>query len=165
MPHLLYLVRHAHAEEGSAYLPDHDRELLSHGIMAAARTGRYLREQTPGGIGIIVSSTAFRATGTAKVLAEQTGLDPDAALLDAALFDQGPKAYLAVVNALPEAATVAVLVGHNPDISYFAEYLTHDAIGPMGKGDVVAIELSEGLPWATASGRSGRLIAQWSPNQ
>ncbi len=165
MQHTVYLVRHAHAEDGSLYLPDHDRELLSAGIMAAARTGRHLREQTPSGIGTIVSSTAHRAMQTAKVVAEQTSIDPDTILADAALFDQGPKAYLAAVNALPESVLTAVLVGHNPDISYFAEFLTHSAIVSLDKGDIVAIELTDGLTWAEASGRTATLLWHWTPNR
>jgi phosphohistidine phosphatase len=165
MPHTLFLIRHAHAEAGSVYLPDHDRDLLPAGIMAAARTGRYLHEHTPDGIGLIMSSTAHRAFQTAKVVAEQTGIDADLIVTHAAVFDQGPKAYLAAVKALPETVNNAVLVGHNPDISYFAEFLTHNAIGSLDKGDLVAIELSDGLTWAGASQGNARLRWQWSPNQ
>ncbi len=166
MLHTLYLVRHAHAEDGSIYLPDHDRDLLSAGIMAAARTGRHLHDQTADKpVDLIVSSTANRACQTAKILAEQLGIDPDMIQTNAALFDQGPKAYLAVVNALPETVQTIVLVGHNPDISYFAEFLTHDAVGSLDKGDIATVELSDGLTWAEASGRTARLASHWTPNR
>lgn len=163
MPITLYIVRHAKAEDRATFMADHDRRLTSEGVMAAARIGRYLR-----GKGIkpdaMVSSTAPRAADTARVLAEQLGSDPAQIRLDGALFDGGPKAYLAVVNALPGEVQSVMIVGHNPDVSYFAEFLTHQSIGSMSKGAVVAVTF-ENLTWAGVSGRTGRVAFQIAPKQ
>ena len=69
----LYIVRHAKAEDRATFMADHDRQLTSDGIMAAARMGRYLHGKAilPD---VIISSTAPRAKDTAKVMAEQIGL-------------------------------------------------------------------------------------------
>lgn len=159
----LYIVRHAKAEDRATFMADHDRQLTSEGIMAAARMGRYLRDKAikPDAI---VSSTAPRAKDTARVLAEQLGSDPAQIRLDGALFDGGPKAYLAVVNALPSEVQSAMIVGHNPDVSYFAEFLTHQSIGSMSKGAVVSITF-DNLNWADVSGRTGNLAFQIGPKQ
>jgi len=137
--------------------------LVPQGIMAAARMGRYLAGQQvqPD---VLISSTANRARDTGKVIAEQLGLDPDTLRLDEHLFDGGPKAYLAVVNQLDEACTSAMLFGHNPDISYFAEYLTHADVGSMSKGAVAILEFDD-LRWAEVSGRTCRLVGIVSPKQ
>lgn len=157
----LFIVRHAKAEDRATFMADHDRELTPEGIMAAARMGRYLHKKNirPD---VIVSSTAPRARDTAKVVAEQLGFDLTQIRLEASLYDGGPKAYLAAINALPGAVTSAMIVGHNPDVSYFGEFLTHQSIGSMSKGAVVAVTF-EDLGWAEVSGRTGRLLFQTSP--
>ncbi len=162
MSHTLYLVRHAEAEDASAFQRDHDRELVPPGIMAAARIGHYLHDQhiVPERL---LSSTANRAKDTAKVVAEQLGIKPDTIELIADLYDGGPRAYLAALNALPGACGSVMLFGHNPDISYFAEFLTHESLGDMDKGAVAAIEFDD-LNWDEISGRTGTLAFYVSPN-
>lgn len=159
----LYIVRHAKAEERAGFLPDFDRNLTPDGTIAAARMGRYLRGQhvRPDAI---ISSPAHRTRDTANVLAEQLGFPLDRILFDEHLYEGGPKAYLAAVNALPADVQTALIVGHNPDVSYFAEYLTHQPIGTMSKGEVVAVRF-ENLTWAAVSGRTGTLDWQIAPKQ
>jgi len=55
-----------------------------------------------------------------------------------------------------------MLVGHNPDISYFAEFLTHQAVASMDKGEVIAIQF-DNLTWAEVSGRTGTVFFQKAP--
>lgn len=159
----LYIVRHAKAEDRATFMADHDRQLTPEGIIAAARMGRYLlhKEVKPD---VLVSSTAPRAKNTARVLAEQLGHDPEQIRLNDALFDGGPKAYLAAVNALPGEVQSAMIVGHNPDVSYFVEFLTHQSIGSMSKGAVVAVTFGD-LTWAEVSGRTGSVAFQMTPKQ
>ncbi|GAB2588890.1 SixA phosphatase family protein [Spirosoma areae] len=159
----LYIVRHAKAEDRALFMVDHDRQLTPDGIIASARMGRYLHQKAilPDAI---MSSTAPRAKDTAKVIAEQIGFDLAQIRLDDRLFDGGPKAYLAAINALPETTQTAMIVGHNPDVSYLAEFLTHETIGSMSKGAVVAVTF-ENLTWAQVSGRTGNLSFQIGPKQ
>ena len=163
MKRTLYVVRHAKAEDRATFMNDHDRNLLPEGIMAAARVGRYLAEN-----GIVanrlISSTANRAKDTAKVIAEQLGVSPDTVELDEKLFEGGPKAYLAVVNSLPDTCESVMLFGHNPDVSYFTEYLTHQNVGSMSKGSIVAITF-DNLRWAEVSGRTGFLQFYVTPKE
>lgn len=163
MQRTLYLIRHAKAEDRSFFVQDHDRNLVPEGIMAAARMGAYLRHNDVKADHMI-SSTANRAKDTAKIFAEQLHFDTDQILLDEHLFDGGPRAYLAAVNALPDTCTSVFLVGHNPDISYFAEYLTHQDIGSMSKGAVTAITF-DNISWAEVSARIGNLSFSIAPRQ
>lgn len=163
MKKILYLVRHAKAEDRASFQRDHDRDLIPEGIMAAARMGRHLA-----GLGVkpdyLISSTANRAKDTGKVMAEQLKLDPDQLVLEAKLFDGGAKAYLAALNGIDKNCQSAMLFGHNPDISYFAEFLTHADVGSMSKGAVAIIEF-DGLDWAELSGRTGQLVDLISPKK
>ncbi len=163
MQRTLYIVRHAKAEDYSQFGRDHDRELTPEGFMAAARIGRHLHSR---GVkpDYLLSSTANRARDTAKVLAEQLTLDQAQLILDDHLFDGGPRAYMAAVNSLSDEHQSAMIVGHNPDVSYFSEFLTHQSVGSMSKGAVVAITFDD-LSWADVSGRTGRLSFRISPKE
>ncbi|MFD1141330.1 SixA phosphatase family protein [Larkinella insperata] len=163
MKKVLYLVRHAKAEDRTSFQRDHDRDLVSEGIMAAARVGRHLAA-----MGVkpdcLISSTANRAKDTGKVMAEQLHIDPESMVLEARLFDGGPKAYMAAINEVNRECQSVMLFGHNPDISYFAEFLTHADVGSMSKGAVAIIEF-DGLEWAEVSGRTGQLVDLISPKK
>lgn len=163
MPITLYIVRHAKAEDRAMFMADHDRELTPEGIIAAARVGRYLHRQNSLPAEII-SSTAPRANHTARVIAEQLGVDPARIQLNDALYGGGPKAYLAAINSLPETLPSAMIVGHNPDVTYFAEFLTHQSIGSMSKGAVIAVTFGD-LTWAGVSARTGTITFQIAPKQ
>ncbi len=82
----LYIVRHAKAEDRATFMADHDRQLTSDGITAAARIGRYLHGKAilPD---VIISSTAPRAKDTAKIIVEQIGYDPATIQLNDLLFN------------------------------------------------------------------------------
>ncbi|AUD01677.1 SixA phosphatase family protein [Spirosoma pollinicola] len=159
----LFIVRHAKAEDRATFMADHDRQLTSDGITAAARIGHFLHGKAilPD---VIISSTAPRAKDTAKIIVEQIGYDPAKIDLDDALFNGGPKAYLAALNVLSNTVQTAMIVGHNPDVSYLAEYLTHQSIGSMSKGAVIAI-IFDSLNWAEVSGRTGSVLFEISPKQ
>ena len=131
--------------------------------MAAARIGRYLHGK---GIqpDIIMSSPAPRAKETANVVAEQLGYEVAQIQFDEKLFEGGPKAYLAAINAVPTASRSAMIVGHNPDVTYLAEFLTHQKIGSMSKGAVIAITF-EDITWAEISGRMGSITLEIAPKQ
>ncbi|GAB3010726.1 SixA phosphatase family protein [Spirosoma pulveris] len=163
MPITLFIVRHAKAEDRTMFMSDHERQLTSEGIMAAARMGRYLHGKsiTPD---VLISSTAPRAKDTANVIAEQIGYDPTTIQLNDLLFDGGPKAYLAAINALPNDLKSAMIVGHNPDVSYLVEFLTHQNIGSMSKGAVVAITFDD-VNWAEVSGRTGSVAFEIAPRR
>lgn len=163
MKRTLYIVRHAKAEDRANFISDHDRELLPEGIMAAARVGRYFVEK-----GIVadrlISSTAHRAKDTAKVIAEQAGIGPETIELDEKLYEGGSKAYLAAINQLPDSCESVMLFGHNPDVTYFSEYLTRHDVGSMSKGSAVAITF-ENLRWAEVSGRTGSFLFYVTPKE
>ena len=159
----LYIVRHAKAEDRAIFMADFDRKLTSEGVMAAARIGRYLHGKAiqPD---IIVSSPAPRAKETANVVAEQLGYEVAQIQFDEKLFEGGPKAYLAAINAVPSASQTAMIVGHNPDVTYLAEFLTHQRINSMSKGAVVGVTF-EDITWAEISGRTGSITFQIAPKQ
>ncbi|MCU0339500.1 MAG: histidine phosphatase family protein [Spirosomaceae bacterium] len=163
MKRYLYIVRHARAEDGSSFFGDFQRELTSSGIIDAARMGRFLAEK---GVkpDLILSSSAPRALKTAQIMAEQLGYDPAQITDTRNLYDGGSRAYLQAVTSTPDTCQTLMIFGHNPDVSFFSEYVTHADIGNMSKAGVVAIEI-ENLDWSMVSMRTGKFLSYDSPKQ
>ncbi|AWV97777.1 SixA phosphatase family protein [Arcticibacterium luteifluviistationis] len=155
----LYIIRHAQAEDSgnSAMLKDFNRNLTGKGISQSARLGSFLVKDSVK-IDCFVSSPANRAFQTAKVLLEQYKLDEEQIRLDESLYGGGPRAYLACLNGISDDFNSLAIFGHNPDITFFAEYLTRDDIGGnMKKATVIEIKF-ENQAWNEISGKTGDLV-------
>jgi phosphohistidine phosphatase len=160
----LYLIRHATAEEGgnSPMFRDFDRDLTSTGIIESARMGKFLAA-TDVKFDLIVSSAAERAKATAKIFAEQLNYDADAILIDDSLYGGGPRSYLSAVNQLDETVNVVAIFGHNPDVTFFSEYLTRaDVGGSMDKSGVMILAF-ENIKWAEVSSKMAKFLGYYSP--
>ncbi len=155
----LYLIRHATAEDGanSAIFKDIERELISKGIMQSIRMGKHLAEiQTE--FDKIYFSPARRTEATARLIAEQMGLGEDKLQMVESLYGSGPRAYLALLNGLSESENAVAVVGHNPDITFFSEYLTRDDTqGHMKKCTLIHFEFID-LKWSEISQKSGKMV-------
>lgn len=143
---------------------DFDRELTSTGIIEAARMGKYLSQK---GIDFdyVISSSAERAKATAKIFCEQLNFDVEQIHLDEKLYGGGARSYLAALNALEIKCDKLAVFGHNPDVSFLAEYLTRADMGignGMEKAGVIILEF-ENLQWSEISSKDGKFIAYHSP--
>ena len=156
----LYLVRHATASQSVS--PDLVRPLTSSGMIDVARMGKFLSKKIENPVELVITSNAERTQMTAKVLCEQLGIDEDKVLVRRSLYESSPKHYLDAVNAIPENVQTAILVGHNPSISYFAEYLTHAEIDSMPTCGVVAMTI-EHFTWAEVGKKSATLTFYETP--
>lgn len=134
---------------------DFERELTGEGYIDAARMGAYLKK-TGAKIERMTSSSAFRTRQTAQVLAEQLQFDWEHVELIDDLYDCGVRAYIGTVHQTPPEISELMIVGHNPDISYFSEYLTRDFHENMEKTSVCLIEF-DNLEWSEVSSKTGKL--------
>jgi phosphohistidine phosphatase len=156
----LILVRHAEASEG---MSDKNRSLTSGGMIDAARMGKHLAPKLAG-VQSLIASPAERTVMTSQVLAEQIGFDFDKLQTIDELYEGSPRHYLAVVNGLSESMTTVMIVGHNPTITYLAEYLSHEELGNIPTCGIVGITF-EGITWGQVSGRLGKLAFYDSPDK
>jgi phosphohistidine phosphatase len=163
MSKVLYLVRHADTEKPSGGPHDFTRVLTAEGLIDAARMGRRLAEK---GVkaDAIVSSPSERTRTTAQFFAEQVGFDVERVQYFDSLYEGSPRQYLSIINELPETVESALLVGHNPTITYLAEHLCHEELGNLPTSAVVAISF-EDLEWQAVSGRTGKLVFFDSPDK
>lgn len=136
----VYLVRHARAEARGLRWPDDRRRPLSPAGIAAfsalLRTPRVRRS----GVTLVLTSGLSRATGTARLLARAVTPEADVRVCRA-LEPGGDPAH--VVRALRRhRATRIAIVGHEPDLSALAAFLTgHPVTHPFPKGAMCRMRL------------------------
>jgi phosphohistidine phosphatase len=152
----LYLVRHAKAEPQSAGLSDFDRQLNNTGIQEATKMGKLLSDLQikPD---LIVSSPASRTTTTAEILCDWLGYDASTIHFERLIFDAASiEKLLGIINGFSEEKQNIILVGHNPIISYLAEYLTGENVGDLPTGGTACIGW-EIITWKEVLSRNGKL--------
>jgi len=163
MKKTLILVRHAAAEDQKLMVRDFERELIGKGKTDSSMMGRWLASKNvhPD---LVISSPAARAYQTAVIMGDQLQLQAGDIVKVDVLYDGGPRGYLSAVNGIPEDSSVVALFGHNPDITYFAEYLSAKDLDSMSKCSLVIIEF-EDLEWAEISAKTGKFILYQAPKE
>ena len=157
------MVRHATAEDQTMMIRDFQRELVGKGKTDALVMGKWLAGNDIVA-DVIVTSSAPRAAQTAVILADQIKFDTQSISKKETLYDGGPRAYLSAVNGLPAESDTVILVGHNPDITYFAEYLSGADIGSMSKCGIVVLESDE-LNWSEISSKTLKFVSYTTARQ
>lgn len=163
MKKTLILVRHATAEDQTFRIKDFDRNLNNKGLAESEVMGRWIADSNvkPD---IFISSPAARALKTAEIFAKQLGVNTASINQKQEIYDGGPRAYLSAINSVSEDFSYLILFGHNPDITYFAEYLSGANIGSMKKGGVAFIEFNN-QKWEEISAKTGDLVLYKTPKQ
>jgi len=156
MPHYLYLQRHGQSAEKQVGQTDKDRELTPTGIKQASLIGKYIIKEKMK-VDRIISSTARRAQATAQMIADTAKIDLDNFLLEEELYEASTRTFLEFINGLDDGDQNIMCVGHNPVISYLAEYLTKSEIGDMDTGGLVIIKF-KAARWKEVGPGTGELV-------
>lgn len=131
----LFIVRHATAEPRLLGRADAERALTSVGEREARHAGRALRrlgvEPT-----LLVTSPLRRSRDTASLMASELGVEPR---LDPNLGPGFSTTRLGAVVGDLEADGIAILVGHEPDLSTLIAALTGARVR-MAKGAIAEID-------------------------
>lgn len=119
----LYLLRHAKSSWDNPELRDFERPLSERGsrdvpIMAE----RFVEDHDS--VACIISSPAVRAKTTAKLLAKGIGYPQDDIVSNPELYFAGSGMFLKAASLVDESMDSAMLVGHNPAITEFANDMT-----------------------------------------
>lgn len=117
-PRLLYLLRHAKSSQADRTLADFDRPLTTEGLAACESLRDYLRlaDVEPD---LVLCSTATRTRETLAAIEPALGeqAKPD---FEKQIYDGSPKQLLSRLRRLPESASSAMLIGHNPAVQSLA---------------------------------------------
>ena len=141
MKHLI-LIRHAESAEKVTGQTDKDRELTTAGLRQAATSGQFLKNQFAQ-IDIILSSGALRASTTAQLITEQLNVSSDLITIEDELYQASVGTLFTILRDADQYQNIAI-VGHNPTVSYFSEFITGTDIEEMSPATVLIFKLSIG---------------------
>ena len=119
------LIRHAKSSWQNHVEQDKDRPLDPRGVEDATQLGQYLKKKALQA-DTIISSDATRALTTAQTVAQAMGLKENKILVEPKVYEAGVEALLKVIQSLPNQLNTVILVGHNPGLSWLANYLADD---------------------------------------
>lgn len=119
----LIIIRHAKAESGGGQQADFDRVLSETGKTDAQSAGLFLKNilnEKP----FVLASPAKRTRQTAEIIAKGLGLDARELHFEPDIYQAGGDKLLSIVRSLPEHVNTAILVGHNPGVSWLLQLLS-----------------------------------------
>jgi phosphohistidine phosphatase len=157
----LFIVRHAESSEAARGYKDIERTLTQKGYKDASRLGKYfvVNNIAPD---IIITSNAERAVTTASLMVEQIKIDKSKIVENEELYETSARVFLNVVCGIDDDCKNVIIVGHNPTIVYFAEYITKTNVGDVEPAGMLHLEFDIDS-WKMASEGNGKLVKQLSP--
>lgn len=138
----LTLVRHAKSSWSDATLGDRKRPLNKRGKHDAPIMGRRIAAH---GIrpSLIVSSPAKRAWTTAKIIATEISYPLEFLQREDSLYLASLDDFLDVLVAQDSDFNSIMLVGHNPGMTDFANFLSPGLTGNLPTAGVVSVEIDQ----------------------
>lgn len=151
MTRVLHLLRHAQSAERQHSQHDRDRDLTTQGMKEAAIMGHHLKKNDFD-VDLVVTSVAKRAQDTASQIHGILNLNNDVKVVED-LYEASVRTLLSIINSLDNEYKHVIVIGHNPYLSYFAEYLSKAEVGSMATCGLATLrfditswqEVSEGM--------------------
>lgn len=161
MKYTLYLLRHSYAEPSGA-VKDFDRSLTTTGQNTVRTLGRKLQSE---GVNIsqVICSSAARAKETVINLIEEVEITEQLIKYEEKVYEASVRELLEIVNGLDKTLKTVLLVGHNPSISFFGEYLTGASIGNAEPCGLIKITFDQ-VKWEEVSQGTGSFVSYYHPN-
>lgn len=152
----LTLLRHAKSSWKERNLPDHARPLNRRGEKDAPAMAARIRDA---GIrpSLILSSPAVRAWNTAKIVAKEINYPIEFLQREQELYMADVGDFLALLGRQDEKFNSVMLVGHNPGLTDFANYLMPNLADNIPTSGVVSMTV-ETDGWALAPGTGVELL-------
>ena len=119
----LLLIRHSDTNEAYRGQTDADRALTESGQVRAMQLANYLKSRNLPADALI-SSIATRGRQTAELLGEKNLKPQQEIIFSDDIYESSVRIMLSLVNNLEENLQRVYIVGHNPILTYFAEYIT-----------------------------------------
>lgn len=148
----LYLLRHAESSWSGTDLSDFDRPLNGHGLRDAPEMGRGMKAR--GAVPeIVLCSSAKRAMQTL----ENLGLGIENIVFDERIYEASKGELLSIIQSLENRYSSAMLIGHNPAMTWLTTQLSGAHIGNMPTCAIATIELASAL-WGKAGSCPAKLL-------
>lgn len=159
----LTIVRHAKSSWDNPGLSDRDRPLNKRGKRDAPAMGARIREH---GIrpSLVVSSPAKRAWSTARIIAAEIAYPIEFLQRERSLYHASVDEILDVIAAQDEGFNNLMLVGHNPGLTEFANFLSPGLTNNLPTAGVVAVEIDRD-DWSLYERPTTRLLVHDYPKK
>jgi len=157
----LILVRHAKSSWNNPSLTDHDRPLNSRGKRDAPRMAEYLYEQIHQ-IDVLISSTAVRAQLTAKEFKDKFEADLQHTETEEDLYHASAGEILDIVRGISDNYHSAMIFGHNPGFTQFANNYATKWIDNVPTCGIVGIDFNV-RSWSELGEKNGTVIYFYYP--
>lgn len=153
----LYIIRHAKSDWNNPFLRDYERPLNKRGTKNAPFMGEVLAQKHihPD---LILSSGAVRAKTTARIIAEKVGYDTEKIVYEESLYLADETAIERLLKNIPSSKKSVFLVGHNPGLTLFAEYISGHEIGNIPTCGIVTVKLKQD-DWKSLGRKSAEFIS------
>ena len=138
----LTLVRHAKSSWSDTHLSDRDRPLNKRGKRDAPVMGKRMVEH---GIrpSLIISSPAKRAWSTAKLIAAELSYPIEFLQREDSLYHASLNEFLGVIIAQDNRFNNIMIVGHNPGMTDFADFLSPGLTNNLPTAGVVSVQIDQ----------------------
>lgn len=153
----LYLIRHAKSDWDNPLLSDFDRPLNKRGKKNAPFMGNVLAKARirPD---LILSSPAVRAQMTAIEIAKKVGYKDDSIVYNETLYEADCTAIEYVLQSIPFTQKTVFLIGHNPGLTEFAQYISGYRIENIPTCGIVCVKLQKD-DWSSITENSAQFIS------
>jgi phosphohistidine phosphatase len=139
---IITIVRHAKSSWKDMSLPDRKRPLNKRGRRDAPEMGRRIREH---GVrpSLIITSPATRAWTTAKIIAREINYPKEFLQREDGLYLASLDEILDIVMAQDNGFNNMMVVGHNPGLTDFANFLVPGLTDNLPTAGVVSVEIDQ----------------------
>jgi phosphohistidine phosphatase len=135
----IIFVRHGKAEDPAAEFPDFERSLTEKGKSITRKMAFKLKEKETG-LGVIVTSPAFRAIETALIFAGVYSVPPEDIKINSNLyFNIDQNSFIDILKGTNEDTDTITLFGHNPSFTELPELLAKDGMDVLPKSGIIAL--------------------------
>ncbi|WP_076792688.1 histidine phosphatase family protein [Chlorobium sp. KB01] len=150
------LVRHAKSNWADAQTGDFDRSLNSRGEHTASLMAAMLKAM---GVAadLVISSPANRAISTAELFCEILDYPKEKIVRRMEIYEGRADQILAIIQEMAESIETAVIFGHNPTITEFANLLSAAHMESMETCGMVRIDLEIAM-WKDAAYGKGKKV-------
>ncbi|MFT6866352.1 MAG: phosphohistidine phosphatase [Cyclobacteriaceae bacterium] len=151
----IFLLRHGEAAIPEHGVTDFNRHLTPKGFNQIRSLGAKLTEISykPS---IVYCSTSERTRQTCQNLTESMNQTWDVEFLEE-IYEGSVRSLFEVLSQTERDLHQILLIGHNPGISFLAEYLTGENVGNMMPGQLLKLEFALG-DWSELSQQTCSLI-------
>ncbi|WP_020531738.1 SixA phosphatase family protein [Flexithrix dorotheae] len=155
MSKALIIIRHAEAIPPGNEIKDFDRPLSSGGLTHAMKLGRALYQKNIAPDKFICSK-AVRTESTAKLIAEQIHFEASEIDLNEDIYNISLGNFLTFVKKLDDSLNTVFVVGHNPTLSYFVEFVSNKTGYDLEPGAAVKINFDI-ISWLLIDQNNGEI--------